>query len=213
MVGIRIYVVTGAESHELHRGIQGGQTRSRPQSAGKWHKIQHITRYNTITKQLFSYKFGLCFLLSRKQRKSEYFQKLRLVFEIRPLPNSFFLGSGIDNLPTFRRLFFFYNKNRSSSKVKTGRQVMRQVQYFKIPSPSLFVSVLRLGQQGWAFTIYFGIRVRLLKSQSNNNNLQKLPLFFVASKTTTARINETMLIRNLPVAPRHIFCVLSSEPS
>ena len=45
-------------------------------------------------------------------------------------------------------------KQKSFIQSKDGRQMIRHVEYLKIPpSLSLFVTVLRLGQQGWVFTI------------------------------------------------------------
>ena len=64
MVGILIYVLTGAESHDLQRRIQGrGAKRGHappPRNARKWRKID-IFLY--IICNFYSYKFGLYYLL------------------------------------------------------------------------------------------------------------------------------------------------------
>ena len=74
------------------KGAKGGHLPNAPEMA----QNLCIPRYNKKTKQLSFIKFGLFYLSSRKQAKSDYFSDIGI-----PLS-----GSAIDDPPTFLRNFY-----------------------------------------------------------------------------------------------------------
>ena len=101
--------------------------------------------------------------------------------------------------------FYFYKNRSSKAKVKTGRQVIHHVECFKNTLLTFCNAPIVYDNKAGSSQFYFGIRVRLVKCQSKNNNFEKLPSLFVVTKTMTAHINDTMLILVVPAAPRRIF--------
>ena len=130
---IRIIRGWGLRSHHLQRRIQGGQTQPYSlhllQSARKWHKINTFLDITRKQSNFCVYKIGFYYLLGRRQAKSDYVSEMWYLFKVRPQPLPFWIRHWWPfHLPSI----FSYEKRCSSQiKVKTGRQVIRHVEYFK----------------------------------------------------------------------------------
>ena len=127
------------------------ETNMQPQSARKWHKINLVLDTTRKQSHFWFQKIGLLYLLGLKQAKSDYFSEMGYLSEPQPL-TSISLDPPLTTFPLAVDFFFCKNRCSSQIKVKMGQQLIRHVEYFK-NVPSLFVTVLRLWQQGWVFTI------------------------------------------------------------